>query len=437
MQIFEMDPVLFDIYNIRNIESINLWDLHSSTDGKLLVLPALMVNYDGGKYLNLCVKDKFFVEYVRKVRQVYNDEKNNILEDSLTDPFKLRQSIRIDERTKKVLESEELEVISENYSFYEGKDSYDNSLLFQIDKVKMFMPLIKYHLCKLFGITDKVISFDDEINGYRNNYAVFGKVNGVDTNITLMFNYIDDTICEVSITGLTKERVPVMMRVEFKKDSIDIFTGINPFNLFSSSSYMITDGVVKEITTVKRNDVAIHYENRDLEETELEYDNVANLDCDTKLKWFKLPWGAYYGIDTKVIDVSEVEKIVEIQNMYLNVANNGFTRNEYYSKTYLRNRTVSVSSEEVVLDFSRQCMCGLLIDGLDGVYQIETKFITEGSNGYYEGKLKDRHFYHLVVSNDVKGIKRENLVSVGRENNILGGVDLLNKTRVLSLVKGE
>ena len=105
MKIDIMDQLLIDIYNIRNLEYVNFWDLHGTSDSKILVIPAIMINYDGGKTLNLCAKDKYFDTFVRKVVEVYNDEKDNILEDSLTDPFRLRQSIKIDDRTKKILSS--------------------------------------------------------------------------------------------------------------------------------------------------------------------------------------------------------------------------------------------------------------------------------------------------------------------------------------------
>ena len=80
MKIDIMDQLLIDIYNIRNLEYVSFWDLHGTSDSKILVIPAIMINYDGGKTLNLCAKDKYFDTFVRKVVEVYNDEKDNILE---------------------------------------------------------------------------------------------------------------------------------------------------------------------------------------------------------------------------------------------------------------------------------------------------------------------------------------------------------------------
>ena len=58
MRIDVMEQQLIDIFNIRNLEYVNFWDLHGTSDSKVLVIPAIMINYDGGKTLNLCAKDK-------------------------------------------------------------------------------------------------------------------------------------------------------------------------------------------------------------------------------------------------------------------------------------------------------------------------------------------------------------------------------------------
>ena len=129
MQLYGMDRELIEIYKLRNIESIKLWDLVKNGTGKLLVIPTLLVTYDGGKYLNISANEKYFRVFVQKVVEVYHNEKDNLLEDGLTDPFKLRPKIDIDEKTKVILESGRLEQLNEIYSFYDGKDSYDSSIV--------------------------------------------------------------------------------------------------------------------------------------------------------------------------------------------------------------------------------------------------------------------------------------------------------------------
>jgi len=79
MQFYAMDDVLLYIYSIHNIESIKLYDMVLTENDKLLVMPALLVYFDHGKVLNLCPKDKYFRTFVKKVVQVYHEEKDKIL----------------------------------------------------------------------------------------------------------------------------------------------------------------------------------------------------------------------------------------------------------------------------------------------------------------------------------------------------------------------
>ena len=51
--------------NIRNIESISITDLTLNSTNKLLVVPLLMIVYDGRKTLSLCSKDKYFDIFVK------------------------------------------------------------------------------------------------------------------------------------------------------------------------------------------------------------------------------------------------------------------------------------------------------------------------------------------------------------------------------------
>ena len=124
MRLYSMDSLIIEIYNIRNIESVNIYDIVSTSSSEVNLIPSLLVTYDGGKVINLCRNDKYFDIFVKKVIEVYNDEKNKILEDSLSDPFKLYKNIRIDERTKSILENGTIIEINELYKFYNEKKYY-------------------------------------------------------------------------------------------------------------------------------------------------------------------------------------------------------------------------------------------------------------------------------------------------------------------------
>ena len=440
MQLYGMDKELIEIYNLHNIESIKLWDLVQNGTGKMVVIPTLLVTYDGGKYLNIGATDKNFRVFVQKVVEVYHNEKDNLLEDGLTDPFRLRPRINIDEKTKEILLSGHLEEINEIYSFYDGKDCYDSSLLFQIDEVKALLPMIKYHIKNFYGFTDRVVTFDEGISGYRDNYMISGQVDGIEVNITLLFNKVDTDEYEVYVGGLNDKHEPLGIKIKFSKDAISVDLIIPSYNLVSSYLYHMTKGAPKVTHEIKKNGLPVVFEDKDLANTDNEWENVADLDYDSSLSWYRLPWNALYGVDNEIQEISETEKIVKIHNMFIEATDNQFVRREYYAKTYVRNRTVAVDAKEMVLDEVRKTVNGVNLSLTDGIYVIETNFTDKvlGHSGYYDEKLKNRYFYHLCQSSKgIKGIDRASLKQVSKDDNVLQASDMLNKARMLKLVKGE
>lgn len=440
MQLYGMDKELIEIYNLHNIESIKLWDLVQNGTGKMVVIPTLLVTYDGGKYLNIGAKDKNFRVFVQKVVEVYHNEKDNLLEDGLTDPFRLRPTINIDEKTKSILESGRLEDLDDIYSFYDNKDSYDSSLLFQIDEIKMLLPIIKYHIKSFYKFTNRVVTFDEGINGYRDNYTIGGKIDGIPVNINLLFNKIDTDEYEVYVGGLNKKNIPLKIHIKFSKDAIMVDVIIPLYDVVSSHNYHITKGAPKVTHEIRKNNLPVVFEDRDLESGENEWPNITSLDYDSSLSWYKLPWNALYGVDNKITEVSETEKIVAIHNMYVDVNSDSFIRREYYAKTYIRNKTVAVDAKEMVLDEVKKVISGICLSESNGLYVIETSFADKvlGGSGYYDDKLKNRYFYHICLSNNgLKDIRKDNLKPVSKNDNVLQASDMLNKAQMLKLFKGE
>ena len=438
MQFYGMEPDLVEIYNIRNLESVKVWEMGGLTSSGDMIIPAILITYDNGKSMNLCAKDRYFDTYVKKVIQVYNDEKENILEDALTNPFRVNKGIAIDERTERIFLSGSLSNINEVYKFYKSKDSFDTSLSFQIDEVKSLVDIVRYHIMRLFGFTDKVVLFDNEgITGYRMNYALTGTVDGVDKTFPFRYDKLDNHSYEFYVGGLVDYK-PITVRVSFLKDSLVVGLELDDYGLVAESKYVITNGVVKEIHDVEKDGLTISYKNEDLEKvTGNEMQNLADIDEETKLSWFRLPWGAMYGIHTEIKDISEVEKIIEIQNMYVSIFDTGFVKKEYYSKRYKRNRSEQIRANDVILDEIRKSLLGVSID--DGkVFVIETAFDTDTvSNGFYNGVLDGEHYYHAGYSKEgLKGLCKERLVSLGKKH-IITNSDLVNRYKILSLVKGE
>ena len=185
MTITSMDDILIKIYNIKNIEKIKILNFSLKKDSNIDVIPSLLVIYNNGKTLILNERDKYFKTFVKKVTEVYNDEKDRT-ESNNIDPFNLRKEIEISSHDKEILENGILANISKEYKFYEDKYEYDESLFFTEDEIKTLFPILKYHLEDFFKSNGLEIS--NNFKGYQNRYFTETKIDGLLKKIS--FNYI-------------------------------------------------------------------------------------------------------------------------------------------------------------------------------------------------------------------------------------------------------
>ncbi len=426
----EMDPMLIKINEINDIEEICFSDLTPTSFGdKMTVMPNLYVMYDGGKYLSLCSKDKYFDVLVRKVFQVYNREKGRVVSDPVFDPFGRKKQLVIDERTKTILESGDLTKVNEIYSFYDGKKSYNNSLLFQSDKLKLLLPIIKFHLKLAFSCTDRVISFNDSlINGFRNNYGLEYVMDGIEDMLLINFISSDGDNTMLKIRSKDKNFKPLVMSINFNNNDITVDTFFEDYGLFISNSYeMKKDNRLINIFRVTKNGETAIYDTKEMEKSENPLPNVSSIDSEDDVTWFELPWNAFYGANNKIETLSEVDETVMVHNKYLSVAGNEFMLKEYASKEYRRKKTFEAHANLVVMDQVSKRVFGILVDPKEGVYVIETYFGgIMRTNGYYDSYLEDKYFYHTAQSKKkLKGLKRDGLVTLSQEDEIIKGADLL------------
>lgn len=440
MQIYGMEKTLIDIQNIKNITSIKLDGFLYSDDKskKMELIPVLSVYYDGGLSIVLSSRDKYFDSFVKKVTEVYNDEKNNIVEDSLTDPFKLRSHILIDEHTKEVLEKGTLTNISEIYKKYSNKFSYDNSLLFQKDEALLLMDIVKYHIENLFTKTDSNVKFYNGVQGYRDNYLGRAYVDGLDNNIIINYYKESDNEYSFVIGGIFDNCNSLNMSIKFKKDRIEVITHNEQFGLYSEYTYLTNNGKIKQIINISRKDKPVIYENKDLEECDNNISNITDLDNKTEFKWFKLPWGGLYGINNEVEDLSDTEKIVKTYSMYAHVVNNSFMKKENYSKTYKKNSTAALKTNEIVIDDMLKNTLCICISKKDKLYLIETSFLDSSyPSGYYQEKLQNRYFYHVIESeNGLEGLLLNNGINIDKQT-VLSSADIKDTDKMIKLIRGN
>ena len=440
MVIHSMDPILVQIYGIKDIEEISLSDFAPSTAGaKFNVLPNLYVRYDGGKVINLCSMDKYFDVFVRKVYQVYKLEKDKVIVDPTFDPFGYNSKLTIDDKTKAVLESGDLLKVSNVYSFYDQKKSYGNSLIFQSDEFMMLFPLIKYQFKQAIELTDNAVSMSEEsIGGYRNNYAVMYKFNGIPDMLLINFDKEGEDEFYLTIRSRDRHFNPLNMLVKFNDNSIDINCLFKDYDLCVSDTYEVrNNNTANNNFIVSRKGETIVYKNIALEETQNPYPNLSGIDNEDDLTWFKLPWNAYYGVNNFLQKLSEVDGVVNTHNKYLAITGDNFLLREFLSREYQRRKTFEANANRIVLDEAKKRIYGFIVDQKEGLYILEAFFANAlRANGYYETYLDDKYFYMVAKNkNKLKGLNRSDLVSISQDDEIIKGVDLYEKDQIKKILK--
>ena len=129
---------LIDLKDLKNITMIHLSSLEK--DYSLKIIPGFIVDFEGHT-INYTVAQDHFEEFVARLRQVYLEEKNNNISDGMG-----IKHIEIDPLTEKVLLEGKIEKAGEIYNYYHEQEGYEESLLFDEDRIRARLPIIIYHL---------------------------------------------------------------------------------------------------------------------------------------------------------------------------------------------------------------------------------------------------------------------------------------------------
>lgn len=434
MQIRNVEPQLEDIYKIENLESISITDLVQNVSGKTFIIPLVIISYDGNKTMSLCSHDKYFDVYIKKVSEVFNDEKDNIYEDSLTDPFGFRRKIQIDEHSKKILESRELLSVRNMYSHYEGLESYDESLLFSNDEVSTLIPIIQYHISRFLEFTDASFTVDSKVRGYHNRYVMNGTLNGLERFFPFLYHKDSDNHYTILVSGiLNNARLKVV--ISYESDGIIVKLSSDGLDLFAEYTYKVLNGVVRRKEDFTLRELTTHYLSEDLNSIDNPYSNISNFDYNAEFTYYKLPWNGVYGIRTNIEDLNNEECKIEIVGSVVECSSESFTRRDAYLLQYKRKDTPTRVGEEITLEEYSSILTGIQLDNNPGYYVIETKFLDTGKpSGYYATHLSDKYYYHLAYSKEpLNKASYQNNITISHES-VNQKSDLVNKSLIKQLV---
>ncbi len=401
-----MDPLLMEIYGIKNLEFIKFYDLTLNDDDKQIVVPALLISYDNGKMLNLDIKDKYFDIYVNKVIEVYQMEKGKVLHDT---PFG-KVHIMVDDNTKRILENGNLLNKKKITSFYNDKDHYDHSLTFESDEIKSIIDIIRYEIKSFGEFANLNISLSDNIRGYRTNYVLEAKINNLFTYLLIHYEKLDDNNYQISIGNLGGANNNFIINISFHDDYIDITCLYK--DLLFNDMFNINQENASFIRRIVRNNELLKMETGLLEKVNPEELNIINLDGDIEnVTWYRLPWSSYYGYSENVEIIHDNDIMASEHIIYVDINNDNFCKRDYYIKQVYRDSTVSKVGLRLTLDELRKITYGFK----NGAYYIiETGFKNARGDGVYQEKFNGKYYYHIVKAKKLREIKKENLRSISK-----------------------
>ncbi len=408
-----MSKELIDINKIKNLEYISFYDFtvprKDSNDGRRVIAPALMVKADG-KTFNYSVMDKCFVQYVHKVISVYNKESKMDLDDEAV-PTLMTERIVIDDKSKAILEKASFLEGKEITGFYDGKDGYDDTLIFQIDEIKSIMDIIRYVITDFSKSSDINIKLSSNYSGYHDYYCIDSEIDGIYTNLSIYYEKLNENEYRVSIGNLGEPCRPYVVDIHFMDNRISIVGKYK--DTVIANEFKIDENGATHLNYAYRDGKQIAYEVVDLEEVDFNHKNLINLDRDNEFTWYKLPWNAYIGRNSSVNEVDPTTQVHTNQVMYLDMIDDNFYKREFYTKKLLREKTATQSRFILTVDELRKITFGFKLD--DDNYLVETSFKKALGDGEYQEKYNNRYFYHLAHTQSLEGITREDLIPITKD----------------------
>lgn len=450
-----MDDILKEINQINNIDYINFYDITTNDKDSMVVIPALFINYDNNKQMNISIKDKYFNEFVTKVLEVYNREKSNtieIIEDEITvfdgikekkrkiytqetinskgeteyqeiNPFLplSKKTVKMNKRTKKILENADILNKNEITGFYTDKDGFSNSLSFECDEMKGILSTVKYIIKEFATFANFNIEFLDNFRGYRTNYAMETLINNILTDIFIKYIKIDNDNYDVTVMIKGK---PININIMFMDNSIHIVTRYNDIEM--TYDFMVSEKGGFYLKNIYKDGNLENYLHGSLDKEDIANRNIVDLENTNDSTWYKLPWGAYLGHHNTSEKLDESSIINTKHVTYYEELENSFFLREFFTKEVKGLSEEVKKRKNMVIDELRKVSMGYIAKPY---FIIETAFKDARGDGIYQEKYNGKYFYHITNADKLSMITRDNLVSV-RKQDINDKSDLVDEEKL-------
>lgn len=427
MRLKKDEKELLEIKQIKNIESIKLEDIYQPiVNGKRYLVPGFIITYgEPSKIVFWTTQDKYFEEFVRKVKEVYLEEKDQVIREGIMG----KEYIRIDPLSKNILLNGNLEKLEGLYEHYKGQEGYNESLLFEEDHLKAKTSIIEYHLqevAKRIGLSIGKIKISNGMNGC---YYITTTIQKKPVILPVYYEEDKDN-WSIDIGNVLEDAIPIHMEGNFTKEGINVFCTIQEYDYYNYTSYILKRGKMVQEREIHYNGNLVHWKEDDLPKCkEPEESKIAEIDGKHQLTWYALPWNGFYGVkqedkcleeDGTLTDRDGSERMITTSQVYISPNKQSIFAKEQQEKRYKRKIDDRMISQSILLDRINKTTIG--IQRGENML-IETTFDSNGPNGFYQEHLAGQYFYQVSDCFLTEGTRR----FIGKEDQVEEKTDLLDE----------
>ncbi len=426
MRIHKQEKDLLDIKQISNIESIELKDIYQSNyNGHNSIVPGFMITYgEPLKFLYLTTQDKYFEDYAKRVRETYLEEKDKVISEGILG----KKYILIDPITKSVLLNGGLENLNTFYQLYDKQDGYNESLLFQTDRIHSVYPIIEEHLRKTLANLDVTLGTTQLSIGNTGIYYIDAIVRNEPRLLPIYYEEERDSF-HITIGNLTNRSIPMQMDVNFTNDGYNVHCYINEFDYSDYTDYSIKNHQPVKEREIYYHDKLIHWETTPLEQIlSREPVILSSLEEPKDLKWYLLPNNGYIGLNEKEQCIEDdgtlsnrdgEHRLLTKDVCIIYPQKDLIFMKDVLSKSYYHKTGTKTISQYALIDKIDENSIGIIAN--DGIL-FERNFNPWGPQGFYKKYLAGKYFYQTYD----KDLNKESCVFLNKQKGIEESSDLLD-----------
>ena len=427
MKTKETNNRLIEINQIKELISIDYRDLIIPNGRKNnMVVPGFMVLYGTpSKFLYMTILDPYFSEFVAKLREVYLEEKDQVISDDIFG----KRYIEIDDISRELLLTGELDKTNYGYEEYFETEPYEESLLMEEDVLKALFPIVKYYLkesLKRFDMTITNLELSHGINGV---YYLTTTIDNIEKYLPILFEPSENSF-KITIGNLFKNSIPLELSGAINKKGITITVSIKDYEYYDETKYEVINDKIVKTQSIDLRDKLIHFQKDNIKETTQKTPiDIYELDSSSDgITWYELPWNAYLGLkeDKDYVDASftttdeeQNGRVVENKIVYISPTTETFYLKEIASKRYHNKIDDRTIGGNITLDAINKRRIGLI--GKDATI-VETFFAEEAvASGAYKEHLSGNYFYQVY-----KDLVKDSAMFIDKEQGLTEKSDLFD-----------